>query len=125
CDVRLMVSVPFFFQAEDGIRDFHVTGVQTCALPISSSRSMRSMIVRRRPWAEAVRTSGLAVKAASSATGELRKKGQGEGSAGTLTTAAGPAQQRARKRPRTTPAALWIVQPARRAGARGLSPGGP
>src|SRR5690606_41420254 len=25
---------PVFFQAEDGIRDFHVTGVQTCALPI-------------------------------------------------------------------------------------------
>src|SRR5690606_41087452 len=25
----------FFFRAEDGIRDFHVTGVQTCALPIS------------------------------------------------------------------------------------------
>src|SRR5690606_33532603 len=28
----------FFFQAEDGIRDFHVTGVQTCALPISLTR---------------------------------------------------------------------------------------
>src|SRR5439155_13103213 len=27
----------FFFQAEDGIRDGHVTGVQTCALPISLS----------------------------------------------------------------------------------------
>src|SRR5690606_40978075 len=27
-------SFLFFFQAEDGIRDFHVTGVQTCALPI-------------------------------------------------------------------------------------------
>src|SRR5690625_6911860 len=27
----------FFFQAEDGIRDGHVTGVQTCALPISES----------------------------------------------------------------------------------------
>src|SRR5690606_16247107 len=26
----------FFSQAEDGIRDFHVTGVQTCALPISA-----------------------------------------------------------------------------------------
>src|SRR5690606_39709677 len=26
----------FFLQAEDGIRDFHVTGVQTCALPISA-----------------------------------------------------------------------------------------
>src|SRR5690606_41201822 len=28
----------FFFQAEDGIRDFHVTGVQTCALPILASQ---------------------------------------------------------------------------------------
>src|SRR5256885_8785374 len=27
----------FFFQAEDGIRDYKVTGVQTCALPISLS----------------------------------------------------------------------------------------
>src|SRR5438874_10023169 len=27
--------VVFFFQAEDGIRDLYVTGVQTCALPIS------------------------------------------------------------------------------------------
>src|SRR5690625_7811233 len=27
----------FFFQAEDGIRDGHVTGVQTCALPISAA----------------------------------------------------------------------------------------
>ena len=26
----------FFFQAEDGIRDWSVTGVQTCALPIST-----------------------------------------------------------------------------------------
>src|SRR6266850_2880855 len=30
-----MVSF-FFFQAEDGIRDYKVTGVQTCALPIFS-----------------------------------------------------------------------------------------
>src|SRR5690606_40266652 len=30
----------FFFQAEDGIRDFHVTGVQTCALPISRNSSI-------------------------------------------------------------------------------------
>src|SRR2546430_8515677 len=29
----------FFFQAEDGIRDLTVTGVQTCALPISSSNN--------------------------------------------------------------------------------------
>src|SRR6266404_1642915 len=32
----------FFFQAEDGIRDKLVTGVQTCALPISFWRSSRS-----------------------------------------------------------------------------------
>src|SRR5690606_8275123 len=30
----LYMVLIFFFQAEDGIRDFHVTGVQTCALPI-------------------------------------------------------------------------------------------
>src|SRR6266511_6227667 len=50
----------FFFQAEDGIRDFHVTGVQTCALPISPRRS-RAVLSRgnngwgnaasHRPWA--------------------------------------------------------------------------
>src|SRR5436305_13616423 len=33
----------FFFQAEDGIRDADVTGVQTCALPILSSASTRVM----------------------------------------------------------------------------------
>src|SRR3989449_4827479 len=30
----------FFFQAEDGIRDVAVTGVQTCALPISGDREL-------------------------------------------------------------------------------------
>src|SRR5699024_11441723 len=30
----------FFFQAEDGIRDRNVTGVQTCALPISTAAGM-------------------------------------------------------------------------------------
>src|SRR3712207_7396368 len=31
----------FFFQAEDGIRDIGVTGVQTCALPISFKKALR------------------------------------------------------------------------------------
>src|SRR5207249_5874998 len=31
----------FFFQAEDGIRDRNVTGVQTCALPIYDERCCR------------------------------------------------------------------------------------
>src|SRR5690625_6825514 len=33
-----MLLYIFFFQAEDGIRDGHVTGVQTCALPISTAK---------------------------------------------------------------------------------------
>src|SRR5690606_21710979 len=33
-ELFLYITSSFFFQAEDGIRDFHVTGVQTCALPI-------------------------------------------------------------------------------------------
>src|SRR5690606_4504559 len=35
----------FFFQAEDGIRDFHVTGVQTCALPIFIDRDLAIMLL--------------------------------------------------------------------------------
>src|SRR5687768_17664107 len=43
----------FFFQAEDGIRDVAVTGVQTCALPISSRpapSASRATCARSRPW---------------------------------------------------------------------------
>src|SRR5256885_9869730 len=36
---RECVCLFFFFQAEDGIRDYKVTGVQTCALPIFEERS--------------------------------------------------------------------------------------
>src|SRR5271169_5020132 len=35
----------FFFQAEDGIRDATVTGVQTCALPISPAVTRTSMLL--------------------------------------------------------------------------------
>src|SRR5206468_6066318 len=38
----------FFFQAEDGIRDLIVTGVQTCALPISCSSPRGSRSATRR-----------------------------------------------------------------------------
>src|SRR5690606_1182571 len=42
----------FFFQAEDGIRAFHVTGVQTCALPISMA-SLILPILNSTVWAGA------------------------------------------------------------------------
>src|SRR2546426_8992842 len=46
----------FFFQAEDGIRDYKVTGVQTCALPISVPG-----MVEMSSWCSAaiLRTSGV------------------------------------------------------------------
>src|SRR5256884_9230195 len=50
----------FFFQAEDGIRDVAVTGVQTCALPISIGGPLvlqrysprQAVCLRRRNWLE-------------------------------------------------------------------------
>src|SRR5207253_6144452 len=52
--VFLILFFFFFFQAEDGIRDGHVTGVQTCALPIwpfttatTSSRGTSIFATRR------------------------------------------------------------------------------
>src|SRR5438067_11167562 len=44
--------VHFFFQAEDGIRDRNVTGVQTCALPIFAS-------VPLEEWGRAIETNEL------------------------------------------------------------------
>src|SRR2546426_8530487 len=39
--INAILNFFFFFQAEDGIRDYKVTGVQTCALPISHQRVCR------------------------------------------------------------------------------------
>ena len=39
----MYVSFFFFFQAEDGIRDYDVTGVQTCALPIFFKKEMEDL----------------------------------------------------------------------------------
>src|SRR5256885_3261716 len=46
----------FFFQAEDGIRDYKVTGVQTCALPIAAAGVMSNaaLVVPLRSEARAV-----------------------------------------------------------------------
>src|SRR5256886_11856495 len=44
--VRGSFAVFFFFQAEDGIRDLTVTGVQTCALPISGGDLERDRLRR-------------------------------------------------------------------------------
>ena len=46
--VLLFENVFFFFQAEDGIRDRLVTGVQTCALPISCLKVIVRYLCRKR-----------------------------------------------------------------------------
>src|SRR5690606_40588130 len=43
----------FFFQAEDGIRYFHVTGVQTCALPIYLIQNLYNVIANTSKLSEA------------------------------------------------------------------------
>src|SRR5207245_3749116 len=53
----------FFFQAEDGIRDATVTGVQTCALPICVCRrfgrsGLSMVLVQMRPASPAIRACG-------------------------------------------------------------------
>src|SRR5947209_16513721 len=58
----MLYSFIFFFQAEDGIRDIGVTGVQTCALPISAIGT----IVRMRTC----RPAGVANVGASAAIQE-------------------------------------------------------
>src|SRR5215467_6219800 len=54
CGLRVRIPTPpfFFFQAEDGIRDYKVTGVQTCALPIlwaSAAWLLKSRKLSRSP----------------------------------------------------------------------------
>src|SRR5437762_5994073 len=43
-DLNSLLEFAFFFQAEDGIRDTSVTGVQTCALPISQILVVQLML---------------------------------------------------------------------------------
>src|SRR5256885_7524195 len=49
CKGDEMMCFFFFFQAEDGIRDYKVTGVQTCALPISPRNRTAPARRWRRP----------------------------------------------------------------------------
>src|SRR5690606_41144869 len=57
----------FFFQAEDGIRYFHVTGVQTCALPISPRTALLSAFqyCTATGWSSPYRAWSCSIAAAS------------------------------------------------------------
>src|SRR6266446_9910002 len=62
-----MLHFSFFFQAEDGIRDYKVTGVQTCALPISLALATTRRKARRMNW-----TSARAAMAPANAASAIR-----------------------------------------------------
>src|SRR5437762_9663902 len=51
----------FFFQAEDGIRDTSVTGVQTCALPISSAAASSAYLTVSEIFPLEVRALAIAI----------------------------------------------------------------
>src|SRR5437879_3184324 len=87
----LPLLVVFFFQAEDGIRDTSVTGVQTCALPISPpTRRDRTGVARRRwsaPRGRPGRTPAAARRSGCAGTGNALGR---ETAAATPCTAAAP-----------------------------------
>ena len=60
----------FFFQAEDGIRDSPVTGVQTCALPISFSSSDNTFGVEESTNSDSDKILSEAAAVAESQTGD-------------------------------------------------------
>src|SRR2546422_4881118 len=67
----------FFFQAEDGIRDVAVTGVQTCALPILDRRNMDVSAWRPRNASRAASSPGRSRR--SSGTAQSVEGGGGGG----------------------------------------------
>src|SRR5690625_7717192 len=107
--VIFLILFYFFFQAEDGIRDGHVTGVQTCALPISIER--RSEPIRTLSFAISksyIATESLSWRAARrapsltrfsrSARSEERRVGKEESTQGATERSE---RQRARRGERT------------------------
>src|SRR5699024_11331259 len=84
--VSLLPSTPvfFFFQAEDGIRDRNVTGVQTCALPIlilsslftcmASSRRVLAMQVNRLDRIITSKKPRIPIRGSRAATPAMRRK---------------------------------------------------
>src|SRR6266702_7962867 len=79
----------FFFQAEDGIRDGHVTGVQTCALPIWSSPAAGARTGSGRTPCCA-RCSDWTRRCGSTGTGSASCASSSARSAWTASTGSGP-----------------------------------
>src|SRR5688500_20231162 len=68
----------FFFQAEDGIRDYKVTGVQTCALPISPAGAFAPAAFPVGLAAGLRRETGAAAEAAAAPVGRSEERRVGK-----------------------------------------------
>src|SRR6266850_7668271 len=66
----------FFFQAEDGIRDYKVTGVQTCALPICPSIRSRLELLPARGDGEARPHGRIQLHPQGTRRGSTRRRGR-------------------------------------------------
>src|SRR5204862_5612869 len=66
----------FFFQAEDGIRDLYVTGVQTCALPISMRTAVSTLFTFCPPGPPARESSSFKSFSGISNRSEERRVGK-------------------------------------------------
>src|SRR5690606_39867251 len=100
----------FFFQAEDGIRVFHVTGVQTCALPICPNRPGVEQEVANRINAVTTRSSVARMGTAAAFGDQARSHTPPptmHGATGLRTVPCRSEERRVGKecRPRRTPAA--------------------
>src|SRR6266566_1164269 len=71
----MATGIFFFFQAEDGIRDYKVTGVQTCALPISCRR-IEGPICYGGSKSQGIPTSESSARRTASCRSEERRVGK-------------------------------------------------
>src|SRR2546430_11912406 len=85
-----LIDCCFFFQAEDGIRDLTVTGVQTCALPISLPSPIRGLT---RSGVSSLKATGPKGFAGDSVTAE-RSPAQYRTDAGSTFCVAAPREDR-------------------------------
>src|SRR5437762_4654839 len=95
--IFLLDIILFFFQAEDGIRDTSVTGVQTCALPICVGAVGRCSSIRNRIVGGTTRPTGGRDGTGPAGSGAEAKTGSSVSGAGGTSTVSRSEERRVGK----------------------------